>query len=240
MKARNETLDSTGRRGWAALVLGGCAGACRTALAVAAAAAIGAGTAKAASIFDPLNAVGTEGSGVTASASSFLVAGYEADNVVDWSGMSGTWPDGTHTSTRVPNMWHSDKAGIASQWLAFDFGSEKELVGFHYWNYNGPGSYEDFPRIGTGIKTMDIQTSTDGTTWVTQVSGVQLSQATGLDTYEGDDYELPSVLTTQYLRFKVNSNWNGVDDGYAGCAAFSEVVFYIKPPPATGTVILIR
>lgn len=154
----------------------------------------------------------------------------------DWSGMSGTFPNGT-ANTEWFTSWASAGYGdldYTDEWIEWDFGRTYTLSKLHVWNFN-EDAYTD-----EGIKKVDIQQWT-GTAWENVATGVEWPQAPNTASYTGFDHEFVTPLTTSRIRFANLENY-----GSTYGVGVGEVVFYAPPlrvaeivaDPVTGNVVL--
>jgi hypothetical protein len=155
-------------------------------------------------------------------------------HTIDSSGLSpnGIWDQ--HTSggnvveETIPNatMWLA--AGNTTPEITWNLGAIYNLAGFHLWNYNEAFNSGDAPR---SIQTADVSISNDGTTFTPFATGMTFTEASGFDTYTGEDYAM--VATAQYVRFNVTSNYG---DGFG--SGLSEIRFVTAvPEPMSITLI---
>jgi hypothetical protein len=147
----------------------------------------------------------------------------QPQNMVNGSGLT----DGRHEVTET-DMWLGTPAEGEAVWLQFDFDRVYKLHETHIWNYNM--AYEK--ALGFGLKTVNVETTTDGETW-TLLGDYVLEQGTGKATYAGQTLDLGGVAA-QSVRIHVASNYGG--DSYG----LSEIRFYYipahprEPQPAAG------
>lgn len=162
------------------------------------------------------------------------------DCAIDGSGMSPVpamdvrvATAGTATSEA---MWLSN--GTQDTWIAFDLGEEREITGFHLWNYNEyyGGSTQWQNR---GIKTAGVYVGTTmpanggayssaGAAWGTLVQNMTFVRAPSSSTYTGEDYQFNTPVRGRYFQFKVTGNYTGAPpsnyvNNYTGIA---EIKFY--------------
>ncbi|MEN6575596.1 MAG: discoidin domain-containing protein [Phycisphaerales bacterium] len=166
-----------------------------------------------------------DGDAITATASSTFSEAMTADRTVDGSGLS----DDLH-STAPADMWLAHVTDF-SPWIQYAFDKTYMLDKMLVWNSNQPIE----PSIGFGVKTVTIQTSTDGETW-TALGDFEFAQGTGLDGYEANTTVDFAGVAAKYVRLAISGNWGGLP----GPAGLSEVRFYQvptharKPSPAFG------
>jgi len=141
----------------------------------------------------------------------------------DWSGMTGTFPNGV-ASTDWYTSWSSeghDPPDFLHEWIEWDLGGTYILSKVHVWNFN-EGGYTD-----QSIKKLDIQKWT-GAAWENAYTGLEWSQAPDSGDYAGFDQEFSTPITTSRIRF---ANLENFGNTYG--AGVGEVVFYAVPEPAT-------
>jgi autotransporter-associated beta strand protein len=175
-------------------------------------------------------------SGITATASSsYTPDGRTPNQTVNLSGMTGTFPNGTAGSGPANAMWLSNNATGAGTYISWDLGLSYTLSKIRVWNYNESGI------TGRGVKTLNLQTSADGSIWTNAIAatvdwtsigangtitstgnGTSQVQGTGAAGYGGFDWTLPNALTTRYIRFNNTQNF-ATADAYTG---ISEVAFF--------------
>ena len=186
-------------------------------------------------------------SGITATASSSYIVNSDNRspiNTVNLSGMTGTFPNGTASNlanSTNQTMWLSNNTTGSGTWIAYDLGTSSTVSAIRVWNYN------EATVTGRGVKTLNLQTSTDGITWA-NASGLTSTvdwtaigangtitgtvQGTGAAGYAGFDWTLPTALNTRYIRFNNTQQFNSGGGAYTG---ISEVAFF---QPAVTTVNL--
>jgi len=96
---------------------------------------------------------------------------YNAENLIDGSGLSGGLHDADFGA-----MWMTD-LGVADATLTFDLGQTYRLSGADIWNYNF-GVEEFASTLDRAAKAFTLAISTDGVTY-TQVLSGELSRGTG-------------------------------------------------------------
>lgn len=141
--------------------------------------------------------------GVTAS--STFTASYQAEDLINDSGLSGGLHDVDFT-----NMWLSNERDV-TPWLIFDLGAVYNLSSASIWQYNATCC-----GLERGIQGLRILLSTDGSAY-TLVTTTTLAQSTGGN--------IPAQVvvvtgTARYVRFEATSNYG--DAAYTG---LSEVKF---------------
>ena len=163
-------------------------------------------------------------------------------HTVDGAGMSPAIANDVRFATAWINpareMWLSN--GTKDTWIAFDLGEEREITGFHLWNYN---EYSNDSNRGKwqnrSIKTADVYVGTTmpanggsyanaGAAWGTFVESMTFARAPSSGSYTGEDYAFSSPVRGRYFQFKVTSSYAGTppsnySDNYVGIA---EIVFY--------------
>lgn len=102
-----------------------------------------------------------------------------------------------------------------SNWVLFDLGDQYTLEESHFWNYNG------LNETDKGIKDMTIDYSLDGINWI-ELDSFSLQEATGLNSYEGEQISFTEAFTCQYILITSLDTWGN------SCAGLSEVKFNIE------------
>ncbi|MDD4891814.1 MAG: PEP-CTERM sorting domain-containing protein [Phycisphaerae bacterium] len=155
-------------------------------------------------------------------------------------------PPGT-TSYVAAYRWMSANQTIDNQWIAWNLGTVCAVKEIQVWNENEPGA-----STSRGVKTLNLWTSSDGTNWFKKLSDVNWStlptdgtigpnggitipanggvRGTGLASYTGFRWVLPETITTRWIKFDVNSSFEGSGNGFVG---LTEVTFFQVPEPAT-------
>ena len=96
---------------------------------------------------------------------------YDAQNLINGSGLSGGLHDGNYN-----NHWMTDTTGEPA-WLVFDLGKVARLADIRIWNYN-----VDFGMgysLVRGAKDFTVSLSTDGVTFAPVIAGT-LAKGAGL------------------------------------------------------------
>jgi hypothetical protein len=162
--------------------------------------------------------------GVTATASS-SAAGMGPENTINGSGMTGDLA-GTDGTT----MWMSN--GAQPNWIQYQFDKVYRLYDLKVWNSNQ--LIEAF--LGFGVKSVTVETSTDGTTWTALANVPEFAKAPGLAGYAANTTVSFGGVMAKYVKLTINSNWGGM----APQMGLSEVRFsYVPvqarvPQPAAG------
>ena len=187
--------------------------------------------------------------GMTATASSKWQEGsphttsYEADYIVDGSGLNYGGVPGAHDTAGRYTMWLSGSskpqyAGDTDPYVVFDLGGKFNLQGVRIWNYN-----ETTKR---GVKGLDIKGSPDGGTYALMKT-VELNEGPDSNLYDFSQTfsGLNNASDVRYVQFDILSNHNAAvfptdgpggsagNNGY-GFAALSEVQFDVEVPLITG------
>jgi hypothetical protein len=137
------------------------------------------------------------------------------DNTINGSGLNES---GQHSVSLV-DMWLSDTDDL-EPWIQYAFNQLQKLDKVYVWNHNS----QTEAMLGFGIKEVLVETSLDGENWSVATT-VEISQATGFDSYTGTVISLEGVLA-QYLRMSPQSNYNLLGLKQTG---LSEVRFYSIP-----------
>lgn len=109
--------------------------------------------------------------GVTASNTFPLWGEYNAENLIDGSGLVGDLHDSNYT-----NMWMTDLSVDAAT-LTFDLGGLYKLSSIDVWNYNF-GKEEFASTLDRASKAFTLSISTDGVTFTDILSG-EFARGTG-------------------------------------------------------------
>ncbi len=155
--------------------------------------------------------------------SEYTPDGRLAIHAVDGTGLSfdvttgsappAIWP--THGNT-VSTMWLSNAVKPCT--LTIDLGaSYTNITGFHLWNYNESGGWND-----RSVLTGTMSWSTDGTTYTALASPTAFSKGDGTATDAGADYTFPTALTARYFQILCSTNNK---DAYIG---ISEIRFVYR------------
>lgn len=179
-------------------------------------------------------------SGVTVTASSQFTDfpwSLRADNLVNGNGLSA----GAHTTCYDFNTcWQNNATGFPD-YLVFDLGSLYTVDNIHIWNGYW-GNYQS----GRSARTVDMLTSTDGTTWAAQGAFILAEAPTDTSNpYFGFDLiSAPDSLgwaDTRFVQFVLLDNWGGGDCG--GCVTMAGVQFSSAdstvPEPASMSLLLL-
>ena len=107
-------------------------------------------------------------------------------------------------STTVADNWLScttstNAAGRTGHWIQYDFGTTYHLLTSHFWNYNVVG------EVDKGFKDIQIDYSTDGSTW-TSFGTFSFAVATGGNEYKGEAGPDFGGIQAQYLIITAISN----------------------------------
>ena len=141
------------------------------------------------------------------------------ENTINGAGLN----NGQHSSL-ASTMWRTAEGEIEGAWIQYEFDSVYQFNQMHVWNYNG----ENEAFLGVGVKDAVIKTSMDGETWTT-LSDLQLSRATGLGTYRGEDVDMGDVVA-QYVRIEIQSQHSfGGTTIVVHKTGLSEVHFEVVP-----------
>ncbi|MCX5644017.1 MAG: discoidin domain-containing protein [Phycisphaerae bacterium] len=153
---------------------------------------------------------------ITATASSSS-AGAGPENTVNGSGLNSL----DQHSTELKDMWLS--AGTQPNWIQFAFDKSYKLSEMWVWNSNQ--LIEAF--IGFGAKDVQVEYSTDGSTW-TQLENVpQFAQGTGSPTYTANTTVNFGGVSAQYVKLTILGQWGVVPQ-----SGLSEVRFFYIPVQA--------
>ena len=168
--------------------------------------------------------------GVTATNTFPFWGTYNAENLIDGSGLSGGLHDADYA-----NMWMTD-LGVSAAALTFDLGQTYKLSGADIWNYNF-GVEEFASTLDRASKAFRISISTDGLTY-TQVLAGELSRGTG-QALAAESFGLGG--TARYVQIALDGNHQKYPEtyGYAPIG-LSEVRFTgsAVPEPATWAMMI--
>jgi F5/8 type C domain len=149
------------------------------------------------------------------------------NDVANGSGLSALSLTATHSEAEFGNAWGSD-VGTTTGNITFNLGGQYSLAGFSLWNFNPGGASP------SGINGVNIQTSTDGTTF-TNVAGAptQFAIASSLTAEPAQQFSFAPV-NAAFVRFNVLSNhgntqFTGLDEVQFNSAASATAV----PEPLT-------
>jgi len=165
--------------------------------------------------------------GVVSAAASSTAEGQDPNSTVNGSGLN----ENDEHSNLQEDMWLAGDTD-ATPWIQFDLEQIQKLEKVHVWNHNT----QTETILGFGIKEALIESSLDGESW-TEVGTVELSQATGMADYPGEDVDLGGVVA-RFIRITGLSNFSILGLPQKG---LSEVRFYAMPMrarleiPATGS-----
>jgi hypothetical protein len=158
---------------------------------------------------------------VKATASSSMASTMGPEKTIDGSGLDGMDQHGTSAS----QMWLSKK-GQSPVWIQYEFDSVYRLYQMWVWNSN----QQIEQTVGFGAKDVQIETSTDGTTWTSLADVPQFSQASGEPNYVHNTTVDFRGAEAKYVKLTVSANWaDGVKQ-----AGLAEVRFFYVPVKAFG------
>ena len=110
------------------------------------------------------------------------------ENTINGSGLNNN-----QHSNLASTMWRTVDGEIEGAWIQYEFDHLYQFNQMHVWNYNG----ENEAFLGVGAKDTVIKTSLDGETWTT-LAELQLSRATGTNTYQGEDIDMERCRSPVY------------------------------------------
>lgn len=131
------------------------------------------------------------------------------------------WEESWVSCTLTPNP---NASRPASHWILFEFDEAQSIDSTHIWNANRTG------ELNQGIKTAEIDYSTDGNTWV-NLGTFSFPQATGAIDYEGFQGPALGGIFVQKILLTVTETY-----GNGSCASLAEIRFDIDPDACYGTV----
>jgi hypothetical protein len=156
---------------------------------------------------------------LTAKASS-AQHGMGPEKTVDGSGLDKS--DGHSTSGN--DMWLSNVAGPQPAWIQYEFDKVYALHELWVWNSNGLVE----PFIGFGAKSVRIEYSPDGTTWMPLANVPEFARAPGKPGSTANTLVRLGGVSAQFVRLTIEQGW-----GATPATGLSEVrFFYIPDRPA--------
>ena len=167
---------------------------------------------------------------VTASSEIGAPFNRQDDFIVDGSGLTG----GQHVGAVEPNMWLSTGTGFGGvdgdPSVIFDLGAVYTINSFHVWNYN-----ENPPNLtNRGVNAVTVEYGLTAGLGSTVPGITNFTQASGLDTYAGENFSGFTPFNAQFIRFDIDSN-HGDGNTFYG---LSEVQFDGVLVPEPGSVAL--
>ncbi|MCL5281260.1 MAG: discoidin domain-containing protein, partial [Planctomycetes bacterium] len=148
---------------------------------------------------------------VTAKASS-AQAGSGWERTVDGSGLDKN--DGHSTDQK--DMWWS--TGASLNWIQYEFDRIYPLHEMWVWNFNSMLE----PFMGFGAKTVKIEYSTDGTTWMALANVPEFAKAPGKAGYTANTIVSFAAVPARFVKLTIEKNWSST----APQTGLSEVRFY--------------
>ena len=160
--------------------------------------------------------------------------GREADRTMDGSGLDGT---GQHTDYPNGTMWETDAATTGTPnaplpaYITFDLGANYDLASTHVWNYNEMFANYAGYYYARGCKDVTISVASTATNpKFRSLGSFVFAEATHLDTYAGETYNLSGASNVRLVRFEITSVYPDVH--FPQAAGLSEVRFEGTPVPA--------
>lgn len=135
---------------------------------------------------------------------------------------STNWFDGWMSCEVAPNP---NPAYENSHWIMYDLKGVFTINRSWFWNYN------DVNNLGNGIQQAQVDFSMDGVSWTPGLT-INLTQASGLPTYEGEAGPDFAGMDTRYILITGLQNHGG------DCMALSEVRFEAEPKNVSTTTVL--
>ena len=123
---------------------------------------------------------------------------------------STNWYDGWISCIKKPSP--NDPTAAASHWILYDFKTIYKIDQFKIWNTNDPD------HLDWGSRKIDFYFSEDSVQWKS-AGQYTLTQATGKNNYEGEDWQSISIPRARYILIRSLENFAG------NCHGFSEVKF---------------
>ena len=169
--------------------------------------------------------------GVTATNTFPFWGTYNAENLIDGSGLSGGLHDADYA-----NMWMTD-LGVSAAALTFDLGQTYKLSGADIWNYNF-GVEEYASTLDRAANAFTLAISTDGVTY-TDILADNFSRGTG-KLLAGESFGLSGAARFVRLNLTGNHQSDPATYGYSP-VGLSEVRFEgsAVPEPATWAMMII-
>jgi serine/threonine protein kinase/Tol biopolymer transport system component len=155
---------------------------------------------------------------ITATAST-MQAGSGPEKTVDGSGLDQN--DGHSISAK--DMWWSTGAG--PNWIQYEFDRVYPLHELWVWNFN---TVLD-PFMGFGAKTVQIEYSTDGTTWTPLADVPEFARGTGKAGYTANTIVPFGGVPAKFVKLTIEKNWSAT----APQTGLSEVRFFAIQSAAT-------
>jgi hypothetical protein len=140
------------------------------------------------------------------------------EKTVDGSGLDKN--DGHSISAK--DMWWSTGAG--PNWIQYEFDRVYPLHELSVWNFN---TVLD-PFMGFGAKTVQLEYSTDGTTWTALANVPEFARATGKAGYTANTTVPFGGVAAKFVKLTIEKNWSGI----APQTGLSEVRFFATQSPA--------
>jgi len=159
--------------------------------------------------------------GVTASTAFPYMGSYEAQFMIDGSGLTGTGRRAMHSNRDGAGLfWNSDIGIVTSeQWAEFDLGAPYDLKNALIWQLAVENATQ------TGVKAFTVKVAGPDHVFSTHSTDTVLNQ--GSDQPEQFPRVLPLVAPgVRYVRFEIQSNWGRIDRS----VGLSEVRFEVARP----------
>jgi hypothetical protein len=121
-------------------------------------------------------------------------------------------------STNETDMWLS--TGAQPNWIQYQFDQVYAVRELWVWNSNQPVE----PFIGFGAKTVKIEYSTDGTTWMPLAGVPEFARASGQAGYLHNTTVSFGGVSAKFVKLTIEKNW-----GAAQLTGLSEVRFFYIP-----------
>ncbi len=150
-------------------------------------------------------------------------AGMEPENTINGSGLS----EADEHSTELKQMWMT--TGMAKpDWIQYEFASVEKLHEMWVWNSNQ--MLESF--LGFGAKSVTIEYSIDGQTWMTLEGVPEFAKATSSPTYTANTIVSFGGVLAKYV--KADDQQQLGRRGAADRPERSSVLLCSGPGPGTG------
>lgn len=168
---------------------------------------------------------------------------YSPDNrspttTINGSGLTAnatpTTLDDPHTNQPNSAMWLNNNDSQTPT-ITWTLDQNYDLTGFHLWNYNEIAGAQAYTLRGVATADVLVSSTDTGENFVLVNDDQAFAQASGLNTYTGEDYAL-AASNVRRVRFNVIDNFPGNPDNYTG---LSEIRFVGTPVPEPATAGLL-
>ncbi len=151
--------------------------------------------------------------------------GMGPEKTIDNSGMTGDL-----AAVEPTTMWLT--AGVAPNWIQYEFDKVYKLYQLVVWNSNQMIE----PFMGFGAKTVKIETSADGTTWKELANVPEFGRGSGLAGYAANTTVNFAGAEAKFVKLTITASWGGIapQTGLAE-ARFSYVPVQARLPQPTAS-----